>query len=284
MDEARRVRQRILSVARRSVATFRDADCGLSAAALAHFAVLAVVPFIMVGVGLMESVSDADATQVTELGTTEAYESVARPVRAFLAFIEPEMAVEIRHVVRDHHWSGLLGYLALIATVGLFGWGLRRSLGRIFPANNSVGFLRERLSVFGFLLLALVLIATSSLLWRALDGFLDPAPRDATFSTLVLALGFMISVKWLGQKRASWRHLAVGAVLFCLAWQLAVVAFSSFIESKGFAETYGALGGVACIMVWLYYASLVYLACCCVVKALDEPQDRATPAAEELAA
>ena len=36
----------------------------------------------------MESVPAEGAQQITELGTTEAYESFARPVRAFLPFIE----------------------------------------------------------------------------------------------------------------------------------------------------------------------------------------------------
>ena len=65
------------------------------------------------------------------------------------------------------------------------------------------------------------------------------------------------------------KSLAKGALLFCAGWQGAMWLFARYVESQGFYSTYGTLGGVACVMVWLYYASLVYVLAMCMVAECD---------------
>ncbi len=48
-----------------------------------------------------------------------------------------------------------------------------------------------------------------------------------------------------------------------------MTVFASYVESRSFYATYGALGGVACVMAWLYYASIVYLLSACLVAELS---------------
>jgi uncharacterized BrkB/YihY/UPF0761 family membrane protein len=266
------------TIAKTTLDRFRKAEGALLAASLSHFGTLAIIPFLMVGAGLMVSFGSDSATQLSELGTTEAYESFARPVRAFLPFIEPQMAADVRSLVRENAWTGLAGYLALFVTASLFGWGLLRVHMRIFGAVKEARFLAERLLVSIFLLAALVLAAVSSLVWHGLDLLAEGPLRDSVFSTIVLALGFLISLKWFGGKRIRVKPLLAGVVLFSVAWQVAMVGFAHYVESRGFYATYGTLGGVACVMVWLYYASTVYLISSCLVATLNE--DGSVPGVE----
>tara|TARA_B100000674_G_scaffold338554_1_gene282991 strand:- start:50 stop:901 length:852 start_codon:yes stop_codon:yes gene_type:complete len=248
---------------------FIQVEAPLLAASLSHFGTLAIVPFLMVGAGLMESVPTEGAQQITELGTTEAYESFARPVRAFLPFIESEMAEEVRTVVRGNAWKGVVGYLALFITASLFGWGLLRVHCRIFRYESGKKFVAERIQVFVFLFASLLMAGLSSLLWHGLDSMLEGWLRDSVFSTTVLALGFVVSIKWFGRGRILWWPVLIGTLLFCVAWQGAMLIFSNYVESRSFYATYGTLGGVACVMAWLYYASIVYLFSACLIAELS---------------
>ena len=265
-------------------ATFRrfgKAEAPLLAAALSHSGTLAIVPFLMVGAGLMESVPTESAQQITDLGTTEAYESFARPVRAFLPFIEAEMAADVRSLVRGNAWKGVAGYLALFVTASLFGWGLLRVQRRIFGYDSGKKFIAERVQVFIFLFASLVMAGISSVIWHGLDRMFTGGLRDSVFSTVVLALGFVVSIKWFGRARIPFRALMAGTLLFCVTWQGAMLVFANYVESRGFYETYGTLGGVACVMAWLYYASIVYLLSACLVAELSPEQAKGAPATEE---
>jgi len=260
---------RTLSLFKATFRRFSKAEVPLLAAALSHFGTLAIVPFLMVGAGMMESVPTEGATQLSELGTTEAYESFARPVRAFLPFIEPEMAAEVRGLVRGNAWKGVVGYLALFVTASLFGWGLLRVHCRIFGRGTGKKFIAERIQVFIFLFASLVMAGISSVIWHGLDLILSGGVRDSVFSTLILALGFIVSIKWFGRGELKTKSVVAGTILFCLAWQGAMMIFASYVESRSFFATYGTLGGVACVMAWLYYASIVYLLSACLVAELS---------------
>lgn len=267
----------VSAVLRETAQVFKDADAPLYAAALAHFAIIAIIPFIMVGVGFMESVPSEAAHRITEHGTTEAYESFARPVRAFLPFIEETTAQAVREVVEDHHWRGLVGYAALLATVGIFGWALKRALRRVLPDVEDRGFFRERVGVYIFLMVAILVAGASGVAWNLLDAVLGATARDAVFSTFALTVGFVTPVKWLGRKTLAWRSLAGGALVFVSLWQLAMFLFANLVVTPRFSETYGTLGGIACAMLWLYYAALIYLACTCLVGVIDKRRVHSAP-------
>ncbi|WP_041940081.1 MULTISPECIES: YihY/virulence factor BrkB family protein [Frankia] len=82
---------------------------------------------------------------------------------------------------------------------------------------------------------------------------------------LVLAMIVMAAVATLyrfgpAHTPANWRWASVGAVVATVALIVASVAFSFYVRAFGhYNKTYGALGGVVILMLWLYYAVTVVL-------------------------
>ncbi|KJE22279.1 putative membrane protein [Frankia torreyi] len=82
---------------------------------------------------------------------------------------------------------------------------------------------------------------------------------------LVLALIVMAAVATLyrfgpAHTPANWRWASIGAVVATVALIVASVAFSFYVRAFGhYNKTYGALGGVVILMLWLYYAVTVVL-------------------------
>lgn len=62
------------------------------------------------------------------------------------------------------------------------------------------------------------------------------------------------------RKHAKWRWLSLGSVLAALIWLAVSALFSWYVSSFGkYNETYGALGAVAVLMMWLWLSSVALL-------------------------
>ncbi len=62
------------------------------------------------------------------------------------------------------------------------------------------------------------------------------------------------------RRNARWRWLAPGGVLACLLWIAATAGFGWYVETLGrYGETFGALGGVIVLMLWLWISTFVVL-------------------------
>jgi membrane protein len=60
--------------------------------------------------------------------------------------------------------------------------------------------------------------------------------------------------------RPSWRAVLAGAALGSIAWVVVTVVFSYYVDRIGsYGATYGALAGVAGLLVWLYLSGFVLL-------------------------
>jgi membrane protein len=62
------------------------------------------------------------------------------------------------------------------------------------------------------------------------------------------------------RRPARWRWLSWGAVIAAVLWLLASLAFSWYVGSiANYARTYGSLGAVVGLMMWLWVSALVVL-------------------------
>jgi membrane protein len=68
--------------------------------------------------------------------------------------------------------------------------------------------------------------------------------------------------------RAPWRWCLAGGALFSVAWLAATGVFALYVANFGnYANTYGALGGVIVLMLWLYLTGLILVAAAALVAA-----------------
>lgn len=132
---------------------------------------------------------------------------------------------------------------------------------------------------FGLLVGVLLCIGVAVVIPVALSWL--PLTRDAEFAVtiarwpilLCIAAGGIALVYRVGPagERPSWRWILPGAALACLLWLVGTGAFAVYVRMFGsYQETFGALGGVIILLMWLWVSSLIVLLGALVSKVLRE--------------
>jgi membrane protein len=81
----------------------------------------------------------------------------------------------------------------------------------------------------------------------------------AMFMLMILALAVLYRYGP-SRRRARWRWLTVGSVFAALSWLLVSLLFSWYLANFGnYNATYGALGAVIGLMMWMWFSTIVVL-------------------------
>jgi membrane protein len=156
----------------------------------------------------------------------------------------------------------------LFVTSSLFFNALETSVKRVFSVRSRKTWVAKT-RVVGFVVSVLVLLALGSYAWGGIQ-LAEASGLGPLISAFIVAVGFNLVIYWFASFRTRPRHVAAGATLMCLLWTLAHVAFQYYLENIAkLSELYGALTGVAVLMVWIYYAALIFLFSCSFVQALN---------------
>jgi membrane protein len=77
------------------------------------------------------------------------------------------------------------------------------------------------------------------------------------FGGALVALGLLY--QWAPDRaNARWRWISPGAIFAAVAWLIASALFSVYVSNFGsYNETYGSLGAIVVVMLWLYLTALV---------------------------
>ncbi|MBR56566.1 MAG: hypothetical protein CMH54_00760 [Myxococcales bacterium] len=258
---------------------FRQSNCPMNAAAIAHFAMLAIIPFLIVAMVVLGSVQVEVGPHTEEIEASQTYEQVAQPIRYFLPFIDDGLAREVRGLVRSHRLDGGVAFVFLVVVCFMFLNALEKAVSNIFRSHRRRQFVRDKRRVAVFFLLALMLIVLSSYFWGFVDSLSGPLWR-AVMTVFVLTMAFLVVVYVFGERKLAPFHLAVGAVTFCALWGIAHVMFKIYIDHLAeLPDTFGnTLSSIAVLTIWLYYASSVFLFSCCVVRYMRDHWPRKTSA------
>jgi membrane protein len=168
---------------------------------------------------------------------------------------------------------GLIGSLwAGSAAVG----AVMKGLNRIHGQQETRGLLERKLvaiglaAVFSLLLLAAALSLAASepasesisnaLGWEdPLDPLVEAALFAAAIVFLALAAAFLY---WQAPAQTHEFHwITPGAAVFIAGWIIASLTFSLYISTYGsYNSTYGTLGAIIIVLVWLYWSNLLLFA------------------------
>ena len=240
-----------------------------SAAALAYYGFLSLLPALIVAIALLALLGNYPET----------YQSIIDTLRD----AAPGSAVDavdgaLRNVLQSGGASGLLGIGLLFAFIGASGavGASIRALERINQTRVSASFVRSNLTRLWLTLalMALFLIAFTALL---LAGPLFGAISDAAgmgdggrtavallrypvgLTALLSALLLLYTLGPAGTRRRVIDHLP-GALLAALLGALASMIFSFYVDNFGsYDKTYGTLGAVIVLLVWIYVAAMAML-------------------------
>jgi len=169
--------------------------------------------------------------------------------------------------------------LGLVIALALALWSASGGVGNIVSAVNIAydeeetrGFVKRKALALGFTLgailfvvVAVTLIAVTPILLDAFipDGALYVLLNAARWVGLVIAVAIALAVLYRyapdrDSPRFAW--VSVGAAVATLIWIVASVGFSLYVDNFGsYSKTYGALAGVAVLMLWLWITAFIVL-------------------------
>ena len=183
---------------------------------------------------------------------------------------------ELRRVIEQQN-AGLISFGVLAAVFFATGGtnALIKALNRAFDVDETRPFLRKYLLALGMTVLAgasLILAFLLIVLGQVLAG--DVASRfglgEATWDimtalrwpVIVLLLAVAVTVLYrLGPNlRMPLRWVVPGAAVFTVGWLAATWAFGFYVSNfASYGATYGALAGVAILLIWFYMSSFLLL-------------------------
>jgi membrane protein len=71
---------------------------------------------------------------------------------------------------------------------------------------------------------------------------------------------FLLLYRVLPNRRLSWKDAVPGSLFTTLGWIVSSLLFSVYVNQFGnYAKTYGSLGGIIVLLIWLYWSSIIVL-------------------------
>lgn len=239
---------------------------GMVAASVAFYAMLAIFPALIALVLVYGLV--ADPTQVEQ--------QVASVASALPESARSLLESQLRDIVSTS--GGALGIGLVVSILGAL-WAASGGMNALIQAINVVydeeekrSFLKLRalsigLTLGAILFVVLVVLAIGVLpavfglvgLGSATETLLAIGrwPLLALFATVGLSVVYRYAPC---RTKAKWRWVTWGGAIATLVWLGATALFSFYVTNFGsYNETYGALGGVIVLLLWLYITSYAVL-------------------------
>ena len=257
------------AVGRKAFDRFDEVGLTDRAAALAYYGFLSLFPALIVGVALLALFGSYPET----------YRSIMDTLReAAPGEVADTIDSALKNVLRGGGAEGLLGFgllFAFITASGAIGASIR-ALEAINETRESATFVRSNLTRLWLTvtLMALMLVVGVALLIAGplFGSIADSAGMGDTgrdlvqmlrypvgFAALLLALLLLYALGPAGTRRRLVEHLP-GALLATVLWLLASMAFSFYVDNFGsYDKTYGTLGAVIVLLVWIYVGAVAML-------------------------
>jgi membrane protein len=246
---------------------FKADDVPLLAAGVAFFALLALVPSLVALVSIYGLVADP----------ADIESSIDETLSAAPAEVRDLVSSQLSSIVESEP-SGLR--LGLVVGLALALWsassGMKHLIGAVnlaYDEEERRGFLKLRGLALGLTLAAIVVGALAVAGLVVLPNALDSSGGEGVVRTVVLVVrwplfalialaALAVIYRWApDRQRARWRWISPGAVLATIVWVIASVGFSIYTANFGsYNETYGALGAVVVVMLWLFITAYVIIA------------------------
>ncbi|WP_028389909.1 YihY/virulence factor BrkB family protein [Bacillus cihuensis] len=77
-------------------------------------------------------------------------------------------------------------------------------------------------------------------------------------ASVVIAIVLTLLYKFAPNKKYLFKHVLPGAIVATITWLIISIAFSFYVSNFGnYSSTYGSLGGIIVLMLWLYATGLI---------------------------
>ena len=239
-------------------------NLGDVAGAVTFFALLSLFPFLLFAVALA--------------GLIMAPQQAGQLVQQLGQVAPPEVTKILGDRLQEVAASGSGGLLSVGALIALWTTttgvtSLMRAFNTAYGVEESRGVIKQRLiAVLAVVLSAVVMLAAGAIMVAlpALGGFLEDwfgaAGATAIRWLRFPVAGVLVMLLWavlyvvLPNAQQRFRFITFGSVVGVVIWLLASAGFSLYVSHLGkFATTYGALGGVIVLLLWMWITAQALL-------------------------
>lgn len=233
----------------------------LAASGVAFNAFLALVPLLVAAVSIYGLV--ADPSNVTKL-----VERLGSSVPQQLSELIEQ---QLTSVVESS--SGALGIGVLVGVLAAM-WSASSGMSHLMEAINIAydedvddrPFWKKRGIAIALTLLVIVFLAVVSTIFGfavsggGLVGILLLVAAAVVSALLLIGLLAVIYRYATDRDEPEWSWVSVGAIIAVVGWLIASAAFSFYVSRFGsYNETYGSLGAIVVVLLWMYITALVVL-------------------------
>ena len=239
-------------------------------AALSYYTLFSIAPLLVIVIAIAGYFFGADAVRSVVFDQLH-------------ALMGEEGAEAVQDMLLRAQDTGTAGIAAIVSVAGLVVGAttvfaeLQNDLDRIWraPALKESGgiwnLIRTRLLSFGMILGLAFLLAVSLLVSAALamigkwwDQWLGGWEALAHVLDIVVNLGlltviFALIYKMIPRVEIGWRDVWFGAIATSILFTIGKVLIGLYLGKSDIASSFGTAGSLAIVMVWVYYASQIFL-------------------------
>lgn len=243
--------------------------CAAMAAGIAFYAAFSLAPTLVMVIAIAGWFFGADAARG----------ELFREVHGVLG---NEAAAGITTIVENAHRSGSAGGIAAIISFAALAIGasatfssLNSALNLVWPpvgtrSSSVVSLVRVRLISFSLVLgVAFLLIVSLVLdtaitfvgqwLWGNSPYVVIGDVLQLIVGLLVLAFAFAALLKFLPDAVVRWQDAMVGGLVAAVLFSAGKKLFALYLAHAGMANSFGAAGSLAVLLMWLYFSAAVLL-------------------------
>ena len=226
----------VLSTIGKTGRGFYQDDCHIMAAAISFYAVLSLIPFLLLLIsfaGYLLSHFQQDFTSQEELFT-----HLVTYVQAVVPFLSEDVMNRLHGMVSNRQAYGITGIVVLLITAGLVFRTLELAFARVFKTMRRRSMLVSQLFFVAFLLALGLLfllvhylgVITSTFatarevnLGARLQEVLSASPfLRISVTALIATLVFVVLLKYFTKERVRIQYAFYGGLLFSVLWMLAL--------------------------------------------------------------
>jgi membrane protein len=247
---------------------FGEDRCAAMAASIAFYSAFSLAPTLVMVIAVAGWVFGADAARG----------QLFHQVNGLLG---DQAAASVQSIVENAHRSGGTGVAAVISFV-LLAVGASATFSSLNTALNLVwpltgeqkssvfALVRVRLISFGLVLGVAFLLIVSLVLDTAIQAVGTWLWGNSPFviigdivqlvvGLVVLSLAFGALLKFLPDGRVEWRDALVGGFVAAILFSVGKKLFAFYLTHAGTANSFGAAGSLAVLLMWLYFSAAVLL-------------------------
>jgi membrane protein len=264
----------IISILKESIFSFREDGCLNLSAAIAFYAILSLIPFLYLLVSLVGLFVGSEGEILPQVGSY---------ISQLIPFISKPV---IQEVGRINLGSGLFAWLAIFFMLWsstLIFDSVEFSLKRVFNLEHMRPFWISKVMsllfvpVAGFIFLLLQIFDLIIDAFIRLNNYLGIAIVPLFFNNIVLKYMFPFLLTFflltalyaiIPPGRVSLKQAMIGGLICAALLEVAKHVFGWMIRhNPNFGLVYGSLNTIIVMVLWIFYASAIFLFCAEIISA-----------------